>query len=149
MNTFKLYGLKTFALLSILLQLINYDVCAQELRKPEDVVKDVLTVNLEKCLNIALENNRQRRVSQSAIEIAEAQHKQALSAYWPQLKLEVSATRMDEDMNFIFPQETSSYGIDMGLGPMFALPLTRFSIPWSSSIPRLGSNSGLLPCHRR
>ena len=120
MNTFKLYGLKAFALLSILLQLINYDVCAKELRKPEDAVKDVLIVNLEECLNIALENNRQRRVSQSAIEIAEAQHKQALSAYWPQLKLEVSATRMDEDMNFIFPQETSTYGIDMGLGPMSA-----------------------------
>jgi len=117
MNTFKLYGLKAFALLSIFLQLINYDVCAKELQKPEDAVKDVLIVNLEECLNIALENNRQRRVSQSAIEIAEAQHKQALSAYWPQLKLEISATRMDEDMNFIFPEDTSTYTIS-GLAPV-------------------------------
>jgi outer membrane protein len=76
-----------------------------------------LRLSLEECLRIALENNAQRKVSMAAIEIAEAQYEQAISSYWPQIKARVAATRLDDDPNFIFPEETSSYTIS-GLGPV-------------------------------
>jgi outer membrane protein TolC len=105
-NMFRLSRLKIFILLSILLQLFDFKIFAGELLKSEDGKKDILIVNLEESLNIALEKNRQRLVSKAAIEIARAQHEQALSAYWPQLKLTATAIRMDEDPNFTFPSST-------------------------------------------
>jgi outer membrane protein TolC len=68
-------------------------------------------LTVEQCIEIALERNQQRRISKLGVEIAETQLKQALGAYWPQLSLESGFTRLDEDINFIFPQETSSYTI--------------------------------------
>ncbi len=103
---FRVSRLRVFILLGVLLQLFNFNVFAEELLKSEGDKKDILIVNLEESLNIALEKNRQRLVSKAAIEIAKAQHEQALSAYWPQLKLSAIATRMDEDPNFIFPSST-------------------------------------------
>ena len=47
---------------------------------------------LEQCLEIALQENRKRPASLAAVTFAEAQHRQALSAYWPQLTLTASAT---------------------------------------------------------
>ena len=70
--------------------------------------KGVLHLTLDECLSIALENNRQRRVSRSAVAIAEEQHRQALSAYWPSVSLKVSAARMDEAPNFIFPSNVTN-----------------------------------------
>ncbi len=70
-----------------------------------------LSLSLEQCLKIALEQNRQRTVSALAVKIAEYQHKQALSAYWPRLMLNSSYSRLDEDLEFIFPEETSNYTI--------------------------------------
>lgn len=100
---------RSYALLFIFLHTFNYNIAAEETPKPEDTPIDVLTINsLEDCLNIALEKNHQRLVSKSAIEIARAQHKQALSAYWPQLKFVSTAIRMVEDPNFIFPAKTIS-----------------------------------------
>lgn len=68
-------------------------------------------LTLDQCIEIALERNQQMRISRLGIEIAEAQLKQALSAYWPQLSFETAYTQFDEDINFIFPQETSRYTI--------------------------------------
>ena len=45
---------------------------------------------------------------------------QALSAFWPQASFETGYTQLYEDVNFIFPQETSQYTIS-GLAPV---PLT-------------------------
>ncbi len=103
--------IKMFILLGIGLLLFSFNGFAEEIEQPEDSKNNRLSLTLEECLNIALENNRNRRVSKAAIEVAEAQHKQALSAYWPQLKIGISASRMDEDPNFIFPEETSTYTI--------------------------------------
>lgn len=58
---------------------------------------------LEECLSTALQNNRRRPASQFAVAMAEAQHQQALSGYWPQLTAKGGATRMDEAPNFVFP----------------------------------------------
>lgn len=73
--------------------------------------------SLDECIEIALEQNQQKRISRLGIETAEAQLKQALSAYWPQVSFESAFTRFDEDINFIFPQETSQYTIS-GLAPV-------------------------------
>ena len=45
------------------------------------------------------------------IEIAEAQYRQALSAYWPRAGALSALTRLDDDPLFIFPEETSVYDI--------------------------------------
>jgi outer membrane protein len=73
-------------------------------------------LTLDQCIAIALEQNQQRRISQLGVETAEAQLQQALSAYWPQLSFETAYTQLDEDVNFIFPRETSQYTIS-GLAP--------------------------------
>jgi outer membrane protein len=73
-------------------------------------VKSIRIQNIDQALTIALKNNRHRLVSKASLDIAEAQHKQALSAYWPQMKLEVTASRMDEDPNFIFPASKINLG---------------------------------------
>jgi outer membrane protein len=74
-------------------------------------------LTMDQCIAIALEHNAQRRISLLGIETAEAQLKQALSAYWPQLSFESAYARLDDDLNFIFPRETSSYTIS-GLAPV-------------------------------
>ena len=72
-----------------------------------DVIQNL---TIDEAMDIALKNNHRRFVSKASIDIAESQHKQALSSYWPQLKLEVTGTRMDEDPNFIFPASQISLG---------------------------------------
>lgn len=58
---------------------------------------------LADCLETALQNNRRRPASQLAVAIAEAQHRQALSGYWPHATLKAAYQRMDEAPNFLFP----------------------------------------------
>lgn len=60
-------------------------------------------LSLDECLAMALQNNHRRPASQFAVAVAEAQHQQALSGYWPQLKLQAGYQRMDEAPNFLFP----------------------------------------------
>jgi outer membrane protein TolC len=73
-------------------------------------------LTLDRCIAIALEQNQQRRISQLGVETAEAQLQQALSAYWPQVSFGTAYTQLDEDINFIFPRETSQYTIS-GIAP--------------------------------
>lgn len=72
---------------------------------PENAKEDkkLLHLDIDACLAISLKNNRRRPASKFSLEIAEAQHKQALSAYWPQLSLRSLYTQLDQDPNFIFP----------------------------------------------
>jgi len=79
--------------------------------KPFKTAKTPLRLTLEQCLKIALEKNKQRTVSELSVKIAEYQHKQAMSSYWPRLMLNSSYSRLDEDVEFIFPEETSDYTI--------------------------------------
>ena len=58
---------------------------------------------LEDCLRIAMEKNRQRPASRFAVAMAEAQHRQALAGYWPQINAEGGWTQLDHAPNFIFP----------------------------------------------
>jgi outer membrane protein len=66
----------------------------------------VLQVDLQKCLDLALENNHRKPASQAALEAAEAQHQQALSSFWPQVSGRSAFTALKNDPNFVFPAET-------------------------------------------
>lgn len=67
---------------------------------------------LERCIAIALENNHQRPASRYAVAMAQAQHRQALAGYWPQITANGGFKRMDENLNFLFP--SSSYSVPAG-----------------------------------
>ena len=83
----------------------------KELREKQVVSeKNLLHLSLQDCIDIAFQRNRMRAVSRESISIAQAQHGQALSAYWPQLKLSVTGVRMDENPNFIFPSQPLPLG---------------------------------------
>jgi outer membrane protein len=71
--------------------------------------------SLEACIDIALKNNQRQQISRLAVETAEAQLQQALSSYWPQVSFQSGYNRLDEELNFIFPEETSQYTIS-GIG---------------------------------
>jgi outer membrane protein len=60
-------------------------------------------LTLEQCLDAALQNNKRRPASRFALAAAEAQHRQALAGYWPQINAKAGWFRMDEATNFIFP----------------------------------------------
>lgn len=63
---------------------------------------------LEACLAQALENNRRRPASRFALEMALAQHRQALAGYWPQVTAQGGYSRLDEAVNFTYPATTVS-----------------------------------------
>jgi outer membrane protein TolC len=63
-------------------------------------------LSLDECLRIAMEKNHSRPASRFAVAMAEAQHRQALAGYWPQVTANAGWTRLDKPPNFIFPGET-------------------------------------------
>ncbi|HEY3300272.1 MAG TPA: TolC family protein [Methylophilaceae bacterium] len=65
-------------------------------------------LTLSDAVKIGLKNNIQQRVSLQAAAIAESQYQEALSARWPTISLQVSATRMGEDPTFLLPSTTIS-----------------------------------------
>ncbi len=60
-------------------------------------------LTLQECLAVALQRNHSRPASQFAIAMAEAQHRQALAGYWPQVNAKAAVERTDEPLNFVFP----------------------------------------------
>lgn len=93
---------------------------------------------LNDAVRIALENNIQQRVSLQAAAIAESQYQEALSAHWPTINLQASATRMDEDPTFIYPQNNIPLGnlgatLGAALGPLLPPGL---SVPSSINVPQ-------------
>ncbi|MBN9658491.1 MAG: TolC family protein [Acidobacteria bacterium] len=61
------------------------------------------TLSLDECLRITMEKNHRRPASRFAVALAEAQHRQALAGYWPQVNAKAGWFRMDEAPNFVFP----------------------------------------------
>ena len=76
---------------------------------------------LEECIETALENNHQRPASAFAVAMAEAQSRQALAGYWPQVTLKGGWQLMDEAPNFIFPASN------------MYIPPQSFSVPGGSA----------------
>lgn len=66
---------------------------------------------LAECLDAALTSNHRQAASQFAVLAAEAQHRQALAAYWPQVSLKGGFQHLDESPNFLFP--ASSITMDL------------------------------------
>lgn len=84
-------------------------------------------VSLEECLEAALENNHRRPASRFAVAVAEAQHRQALAAYWPQLSAGAGYQRLDASPNFLFPASSltvpaQGLALPPGLGLAIADP---------------------------
>ncbi len=84
---------------------------------PSNHVATVRELTLDQCLSQALEANHRRPASRFAVAMAEAQHRQALAAYWPQLTVRGSFQRLDEAPDFLFP--ASAMGIP---AQSFAIP---------------------------
>ena len=61
------------------------------------------TLSLSECLRTAMERNHSRPASQFAVAMAEAQHRQALAAYWPQISAKGGLDEMSSSPNFIYP----------------------------------------------
>jgi outer membrane protein TolC len=77
---------------------------------------------LDRCLNQAWENNHRRPASRFAVAAAEAQHRQALSGYWPQIGFKGAYQRMDQAPDFIFPASS------------FAVPAQNTTVPASMAL---------------
>jgi outer membrane protein len=58
---------------------------------------------LNECLATALRTSHRRPASQFAAAMAEAQHRQAMAGYWPQISAKAGYQRMDEAPDFLFP----------------------------------------------
>lgn len=80
-------------------------------------------LTLDECLSEAMANNRRRAVSKYAVALAEAQHRQALAAYWPQISLGSALERRNVNPNFVFPSRD------------IPVPAQSVSIPMGGSIP--------------
>ena len=90
-------------------------------------------LTLEDCIRIALQKHQSLQVSAAASLMAEAQYQQAMSAYWPQLSLDVNASRADQERTFslqgavALPQQLSGAlsGVlaSSGAQPVKSLPI--------------------------
>ena len=83
----------------------------------------IAELTLDQCLSEAMENRHRRPASRFAILMAEAQHRQALAGYWPQLSAKGGFQRMDEAPNFLFPANS------------FNVPAQTLTIPNGGTIP--------------
>jgi outer membrane protein TolC len=91
------------------------------------------TLTLKDCIDIAQGKNHSRGVSRFSLEIAEAQHRQALSGYWPQIGVKAAYSIMDHDPNFVFPASNISMpagtGIMVQVAPGVQIPVSNLAIP--------------------
>ena len=95
------------------------------------------TNTLDECVAVALENNHRRPASAFAVAVAEAQHRQALSGYWPQLHAKGGFQRMDEAPNFVFPATT------MGI-PAMSIPVPAQSIAVPAQSIRVPAGTAMI-----
>jgi len=86
-------------------------------------------LSLEQCLQTALANNHRRPLSKFAIALAEAQHRQALSGYWPQINGKAGYERLSDPVNFLFPAETMQ------------IPAQSVSVPGGTMIVTIPANA--------
>ena len=91
-----------FCLLVLALLQITGNFRASGQTVPED--KQILS--LSECLHVAMEKNHTRPASQFAVAMAEAQHRQALAAYWPQVSFRGGIDEMSSSPNFVYPAST-------------------------------------------
>ena len=86
-------------------------------------------LNLDQCLQMAVEKNRRRPRSRFEVAMAEAQHKQALAGYWPQVSFKAAYQLLDQPVNFIVP-----------LGAV-QIPAQTVNIPAGTSLVTIPANA--------
>ena len=96
----------------------------------EQIPGSTIRLNLPKAVSMALEYNGRSKVSRAEVDAAMARHKQTLSAWWPELSAKLSASRMDEDANFLFPSSMVQVPASQ-----FPIPPTTITIPANSFGP--------------
>ena len=62
------------------------------------------SLSLSECIAMALEFNRKRPASRFQVEIARAQHRQAIAGYFPQTSIKALSNLRSDDISFIFPE---------------------------------------------
>jgi outer membrane protein TolC len=86
-------------------------------------------LSIEDCLRIALEKNQRQPASRFAVAMAEAQHRQALAGYWPQVSAKGGWLRTDEPINFVFPASA------------FYIPPQTVTVPGGSTTVTIPANA--------
>jgi outer membrane protein TolC len=104
-------------------------VAASALAGPDGADQAVAsqTLTLEACLQSAMENNHRLPAAAFGLQLAEAQHRQALAGYWPQLAMKGGFQRLDEAPNFLFPSTAftlPAQTINTPIGPLQSAPTT-------------------------
>jgi outer membrane protein TolC len=96
-------------------------------------------MTLEDCLRTAVQNNHRRRASKFAVVMAEAQHRQALAGYWPQINGRASYLHMNQAPDFLFPATTVNVpaGTAMVTVPAGVLGPTAVQLPVSTPAEHL------------
>jgi len=83
-----------------------------------------LEMPLNECVTMALRESHRRPASRFAVAMAEAQHRQALAGYWPQISGQAGYQRMDESPDFLFPSSSFSLPLPAQLFNPLAPPGT-------------------------
>jgi outer membrane protein len=83
----------------------------------------IRTMTLDQCMQEAMANSHRRPASQYAVAMAEAQHRQALAGYWPQINAKGAYQRVDQSPDFLFPASS------------FSVPAQTMTIPNGGTIP--------------
>jgi len=91
------------ALLMMVFTAFGHEPATDSATAKELVPPATRELTLPQCLDEALQNNHRRPASRFAVAIAEAQHRQALAGYWPQIGGKAGYERMDESPDFLFP----------------------------------------------
>lgn len=87
------------------------------------------TLTLSECMRIAMERNHTRPASQMAVAIAEAQHRQALAAYWPQITAQAGIQELNRSPNFLYPASN------------FAIPPESIAVPGGTALVTIPANA--------
>lgn len=74
-------------------------------------------LTLEQAVQMALQNHRSVHVSQAALDMAEAQYRQAMAAFGPKVNLEGGFQRADQDRTFSFNGIVQTPAMGLPIGP--------------------------------
>mgnify|MGYP003677356761 CR=1 FL=1 len=90
-------------------------------------------LTLEQAIRIARENHSSLVVSQSALEVAEAQYQQAMAAFGPKVNFEAGVQRADQDRTFTFSGTVQTP--DMSLStPLGTIPVQGQPLPMNLDV---------------
>lgn len=90
---------KTFLWLSLIILITPFAIAVAQ----GNIDSNPIKINLEKCVELSLANNKARAVAALSIKASEAKVKQAQSGHYPSLDLNATYSVTDEAPNFVMP----------------------------------------------